>query len=639
MALGFMRRHRDWLKYMLLLVVLAFIILYIPAFQDAGMGDGGQIVARVGDENITVNEFHRMWMAQRQRLTAGGMDPAMLEQMGMRDQVLQALIDRKLVVQEARRLGLTVDDDAVASEIARSPAFQFRGSFMGAEELRRQLALQGRSEEEFTESVREDLMVERLQSLVTDGVRVSDQEAEREFRRRNERVKLEYVFIDAGPFRAQSTATDQEVGARFQAQREGYRIPERRVLGYILLDPTAMQDQAKATDAEVEAFYRDNDRQFQQPEEACARHILVKVKATPAAPGHTEEEARALAQKALDQVRGGADFAEVARKSSEDAGTASQGGDLGCFGPGSMVPEFDQAVFSALQPGQVSELVRTQQHGFHVIQLLSRREQTTRPLAEVKEGIRQLLSGRKVRELAEQKAGQIAQALKGGDSLEEAARAQTLAVQKSAPVGREDRVPPLDSPELMARAFLLRRGQSHPEAFATSKGWVFITLEDVQASRLPELAEVKDRVSADLVEEKARAQALERAREVRARAETDGLDKAAAAAGLLRKETPAPVGRGEPLGELGGTRQLEDTAFALQPQAVSDPVPTPSGYAVLRVLEKTPFDPAAFAQQKASVVSSLEQQRKRQLFQSYVAGARERFKVERYPAAMRRVSS
>jgi parvulin-like peptidyl-prolyl isomerase len=161
----------------------------------------------------------------------------------------------------------------------------------------------------------------------------------------------------------------------------------------------------------------------------------------------------------------------------------------------------------------------------------------------------------------------------------------------------------------------------------------------VQASRLPELAEVKDRVRADLVEEKARAQALARAQDVRARAEAEGLDKAAAAAGLLRKETPAPVGRGEPVGELGATQQLEDAAFTLAVQALSDPVPTPAGYAVLRVLEKTPFDPAAFAQQKASLVASLEQQQKQRLFQSYVDRARERFKVERYPEAMRRVSS
>jgi peptidyl-prolyl cis-trans isomerase D len=637
MALGFMRRHRDWLKYMLLLVVLAFIILYIPAFRDADAGGPGQVVARVGDQRITVAEFQRLWARERQRMTAGGMDAAMLEQMGVRDQVLQALIDRKLVVQEARRLGLTVDDEEVAREIASSPNFQSRGRFLGAEEIRRQLALQGRNEEEFTESVREDIMADRLQQLITDGVHVSDQEAEREFRRRNERVKVEYVLVDAAPFRAQATVTDQEVDARFQARKESYRIPERRVLGYLLLDPTALQAQAQATDADIEAFYRDNERQFEQPEEACARHILVKVKNAPTAPGHAEEEARALAQKALEQVKGGADFAEVAKKASEDAGSASQGGDLGCFGPGRMVPEFDAAVFS-MQPGQISDLVKTQ-HGFHVIQLVSRREQTTQPLAQVKEGIRQLVSGRKVRELAQQKSAQIAQALRSGDTLEQAAKTQGLTVQKSAPLAREDRVPPLDSSELMARAFLLRRGESHPDVFSASRGWVFISVLDVQASRLPELAEVKDRVRADLVEEKARAQALARAQDLRARAGSEGLDKAATGLGLLRKETPAPVGRGEPLGELGATQQLEDAAFALEVQSLSEPVATPAGYAVLRVLEKTPFDAAAFAQQKASIVGSLEQQQKQRLFQSYVDRARDRFKVERYPDAMRRISS
>src|SRR5262245_11654537 len=98
MALGFMRRHREWLKYLLLVVVLAFIILYIPAFRAAGAGGANNIVARVGDENITVSEFQQLWMRERQRMTSEGMDPAMLEQMGARDQVLQALIDRKLVV-------------------------------------------------------------------------------------------------------------------------------------------------------------------------------------------------------------------------------------------------------------------------------------------------------------------------------------------------------------------------------------------------------------------------------------------------------------------------------------------------------------------------------------------------------------
>lgn len=636
MALGFMRRHRGWLKYMLLLVVLAFIILYIPAFQDADAGGPGEVVARVGGEAVTAAEFQRAYLRERQRLAGGGMDPAMLEQLGLRDQVLQMLIDRKLVVQEARRLGLGVDDETVAREIARAPAFHSRGRFVGPEEIRRQLALQGRSEEEFTESVREELIARRLEALVTDGVQVSDQEAELEFRRRNEKVKLEYVLVDAAPFRAQVSAEEPELAERFQSRRESYRLPERRVLGYLLLEPSVLQKQVSVTDAEIQSYYRDNDQQFQQPEEACARHVLIKVKASPEGAGHDEAEARALAQKALERVRAGTDFAEVARQSSEDAGSAAQGGDLGCFGRGRMVPEFDEAVFS-MEPGQVSELVRTQ-HGFHVIQLTSRKDALTRPLDQVKEGIRQTLLARKMREAAEEKAGRIAEALSDGDSLEEAGRAQGLTMQKSAPVAREDRVPPLESPELVARAFTVQRGRSHPEPFGSSRGWVFVSVLDVQPSRLPELAEVKERVRADIVEEKARALARARAQELHARAQAEGLAKAASTLGLERKETPAPVGRGEPLGDLGSTRHLEAAAFALSAQTLSEPVPVESGFAVMRVLEKTPFDPAAFAQQKASLLASLQQQHKQRLFQSYLERARERFPVERRAAALRRLS-
>jgi peptidyl-prolyl cis-trans isomerase D len=636
MALGFMRRHRGWLKYMLLLVVVAFIILYIPAFQEADTGAPGEVVATVGGDAVTRGEFQRVYQSERQRMSANGLDPAMIEQLGLEEQVLQALIDRKLVIQEARRLGLTVDDDAVAREIATLPSFQSRGRFVGADEVRRVLALQGRSEEEFTESVREQLMVERLQALVTDGVQVSDQEAEREFRRRNEKVKIEYVAVDAAPFRAQVAADDAEIAARFQSQRESYRIPERRVVGYLLLDPAALQKEAQVTDGEIQAYYRDNEQQFSQPEEMCARHILIKVKATPEGPGHTEDEARTQAQALLDQVKKGSDLGELARTSSEDVGSATQGGDLGCFPPGVQVSEFDQAL-SALSPGQVSDLVRTK-YGFHVIQLISRQGGDTRPLAAVKDGIRQTLLGRKMRELAQQKAAQISEALRKGDGLEAAGKSQGLAVQKSGPLGRADRVPPLDSPELLARAFTLAPGATHPEPFGTSAGWAFISVLEVQPTRVPELAEAKERVRADVVEQKARALARARAEELRARAQAEGLEKAAGALGLTRAETPEPVGRGEALGALGAGPGLEEAAYTTDVQGVAGPVATANGYAVLRVLEKTPFDAAAFAQEKPTLVASLEQQHRQRLFQAYLERVRERFPVERRSAALQRTN-
>jgi parvulin-like peptidyl-prolyl isomerase len=168
------------------------------------------------------------------------------------------------------------------------------------------------------------------------------------------------------------------------------------------------------------------------------------------------------------------------------------------------------------------------------------------------------------------------------------------------------------------------------------RGWVFVSLLEVQAPRLPELAEVKDKVRADLLEQKARDLAKAKAGELRARAQAEGLEKAAAALGLLRKETPQPVGRGEAVGDLGASQRLEEAAFTLPLQALSDPLPTAAGYAVLRVLERTPFDAAAFAQQRDSLLSSLAQQQKEQLFQAYINRARDRFQVERYPAALRR---
>jgi len=634
MALGFMRRHREWLKYMLLAVVLAFILLYIPLFQSGPAGGPGEELARVGGETVTVAEFQRALDEQRDIMRERGIDQAMLEQMGVREQVLNNLIDSKLVVQEARRLGLAVDDEAVAAQIHRMYLSR-SGEFVGAEEVRRRLALQGSNEDTLAAEVRERLLIQRLQALVTDGVHVSDQEAEQEFRRRNEKVKVEYVVVDAAPFAAQATVDEAEVAARFQARRESYRVPERRVIGYLMIDALALSKEAKVTDAEISAYYRDNEPQFQRPGEACARHILVKVKSSPEAPGHAEDEGRALAQKLLDEVRGGADFAEVAKKSSEDGGSAAKGGDLGCFGRGSMVPEFEQAAYS-LPLNQVSDLVKSP-HGFHIIQVLSRREEGAQPFNEVKEGIRSVLLQGKTRELAEERSTHIAEALAKGESLEKAGQLYKLTVQKSAPLSRGQRVPPLESPDLQAKAFSLRRGESHPEPFGSAQGWLFISVLDVQAPRLPELAEVKDRVRADLQDEKARALAKAKAVQLRAQAEAGGLDKAAAALGLLRKETPTPVGRGQSMGDLGSNQALEEAAFSLPVQALSEALPSPSGYAVLRVLEKTPFDPAAFAAQKAAVVSDLEQQRKQDLFQAYLERARDRFPVERRPGSLRRL--
>jgi peptidyl-prolyl cis-trans isomerase D len=637
MALALMRRHRRWLYIFLWLVIAAFIILYIPTLQDAGQGTPGEAVVRVGGLPVSVGEFQRTYRRQRQmydQLYQGRLDENMLRQMGLEEQVLEGLVGDRLVELESKRLGVTVSDEALARAIATSPEFHDDGRFIGTDEIRRRLELQGLSEEDFEGSLRRRLLRQNLESLVGAAVSVSDAEVEREFRRRTEQVKLEYVLADAARYRASVQPTEPEVAARFEAKKDDYRIPEKRVVSYVLLDRATLQPQVAVGDREIELYYQDHREEFRQEEEACASHILVKVKSGDAGEGHTEAEAQTIAQGLLDQVKAGGDFAALAKKSSEDEGSAQNGGDLGCFAPGRMVPEFDEAVF-ALQPGQTSDLVKSS-FGYHVIRLASKREAAVLPLAQVKERIRGSVTEAKVRDLGEQKSQAMADALSRGKSLEEAARTQGLTVQKSAPIAPGETPPVLASPTLVARVFALAPGQAEKEGFALPQGAAFVSLLEIQKARAPELKDVREKVRADLVEEGAFEQARTAALGVLAKAETLGLEKAASAVGLVRKETPALTGRGQALGDLGSGAALEAAAFSLPEKTTSDPVRTASGWAVLRVLEKKPFDPAELAKQKGQIAASLRQQKQSELFRAFVAAARERYEIARDAKAYRR---
>jgi len=637
MALALMRRHRRWLYVFLWLVIAAFIILYIPALQDAGQGTPGETVVKVGGLPVSVGEFQRTYRRQRQvydRLYQGRLDENMLRQMGLEEQVLEGLVSDRLVELESRRLGVTVSDEALARAIATAPEFQDDGRFIGTDEIRRRLELQGLSEEDFEQSLRRQLQRQSLESLVGAPVSVSEAEVEREFRRRTEQVKLEYVLADAARFKAAIQPGEDEIKARFEAKKEAYRIAEKRVVSYVLLDRATLQPQVAVTDRDIELYYQDHREEFRQEEEACASHILVKVKAGEAPDGHAEAEAQSIAQGLLDQVTAGGDFATLAKKSSEDQGSAQNGGDLGCFAPGRMVPEFDDAVF-ALQPGQVSELVKTS-FGYHVIRLTSKREATVLPLAQVKERIRASVTESKVRDLGEQKAQAMSDALSRGKSLADAAKAQGLTVQKSAPIARGETPPALASPTLVARVFEMKPGEAEKEGFALPQGAVFVSLAEIQPARAPELKDVREKVRADLVEEAAFEQARTVAAGVKAKAETLGLEKAAAAFSLVRKETPALTGRGQALGDLGTGAALEAVAFSLPEKTTSDPVRTSSGWAVLRVLERKPFDAAEFAKQKGPIAASLRQQKQSELFRAFVVAARERYEIARDAKAYRR---
>lgn len=636
-----MRRHRRWLYAFLWVVILGFIVFYIPAFTGVDAGSPGEAVGSVGGVPITAGEFQRAYLQRRQlyeRIYQGRIDAAMLRSLGLEEQVFEALVREKLLLAEARRLGLSVGDDELAKSLQTAPDLQENGRFMGAPELKRRLNLAGQSLGDFEAARRERLLAGKLEALVSAGVSVSPADVEREFRRRNEQIKAEYVLVDAGRFQGQLQASDEEVKSRFETRRESYKLPEKRVVSYVLVDPEAQRSRVTVTDRDIESYYQERRDEFRQEEEICASHILFKVKAAPEAKeGHPDDEAKRLAQGALGRLTKGADFAAIAKKESEDKGSAAGGGDLGCFGRGRMLPEFENAAFSLAAAETSSEPVKTSA-GHHIIRVSSHREESFLPLAQVKERIRQMLVVERARALADDQAQAALAALRRGRSLEEAARAQGLVVQTSQPLARGETKPPLASPQLVSRTFELKRGEVEKQGFPLPSGaYAFIALADIQAARLPDLKEVQEQVRQELLREKALGRARLLAAELRARAEKQGLEKAAASLSLVRKETPSLVARGQPLGELGGGAALEEAAFSLPEKTLSEPVPAGGGYAVLRVLEKKAFDPQAFEREKAALSASLLEAKRGQFFQAYLAEIRQRAQVERRPEVFRRL--
>ena len=634
MALAFLRRHRRWFFVFLWVVILAFVILYIPN-ADPATSLANSPVATVGGRPIPASAFQRQYLQQRRLFLAmnqGQIDEAMLERMGFRDQVLSSMVRERLEALEADRLGFMVDDKAVIKAITEDPQLQTDGRFIGSATLARLLQQRGMTVVDFENEVRAKLKAQRLREAVTDGVNVSDAEVSAEFRRRSELVRAEYVHIDTARFESTIQPTDEMVRVRFEANKERFRLPERRVLSYLLVDPVELRAKVLPTGTEVENYYRGNAAEFTTPPQVCGRHILVKVKQSAGATeGHDDGAAKTLAEAALARLRNGEAFEKVAKEKSEDS-SAQNGGSLGCFGRGQMVPEFESVAFS-LKPGAMSDLVKSP-FGYHVIKVDTKLDETTVPLEQARKRIEAQLQDSKSRELAAQKAEAVALAVKSSQTLEQIAVTQGLTVKKSEPLQLGKGSGVLTSPVLLSRAFELKAKETAKDGFQAGAGAAFIRVDEILAPKIPELAEVKEEVRKDLVKSLGREKAREAAKALAKDAERTDLAKAALRAKVTRVETKGLVGRGQAFTEIPQSSLLEDQIFDLAEKRLSPPLDTPSGVAVVRVIEKKSSDESALVQQRDSIRESLVAAKKDRLFSSYLQTLTDRFPITRNAEAL-----
>ena len=621
-----MRRHMGWLKWSLGLVVLAFVIFYIPDFLRGSGADAaaGDTIAKVEGRQITAGDFRRTYQAQLQAYRnayGANVSEQLLKQLGVEQQILQQMVDEQAALAESERLGIRVSDEEVRQRIFKTPAFQDNGMFIG--EQRYQQLLQAQrppmTAAEFEGTVRQQLTVEKLRASLTDWLTINEKDLESDYRQKNDKVKFAFVNVTADSFRPKASATDAEVLTYFAAHTADFRIPEKRKVRYLLVDVDALRAKVSVAGTDIERAYNNSIEQYTTPEQVRASHILFKTE------GKDDAAVKAKAEDVLKQVKAGGNFADLAKKYSDDD-SAKTGGDLDYFGRGKMVPEFDEKVFT-MEVGQTSDLVKTQ-FGYHIIKLVDKKAATTRTLADVRVQLTDQIAYQTAQAQGADLAAALEKEITKASDLDKAAAAHGLTVQESGFFTREDTILGLGaSPEAVTRAFDMKTGEV-AGALRSARGFAFETVVAKQDPYIPKPDEVKDKVRDEVIKQKARELAKQRAAELSSKLKgAADFEKAAKAAGAEAKTTDL-ISRESPVPDIGNAPDVVNAAFKLAAGAVSDPIQTETGAVVVKVLEKKEVTPSDWTTSKDKFRDDTLSDRRNRVFSAYMVKAKQKMKIE-----------
>jgi peptidyl-prolyl cis-trans isomerase D len=497
--------------------VLGWIVigLVIITFALFGLGSYLQdksrvFVAKVNDVEISPRELQLAYQQQRARMEqmlGDAYNPALIDDQMLRKAALNGLIQRQLLSQAAQQEGMLVSDQLLVAQIHAVPAFQQDGSF-SEEKYQRLIQQQGRLPAEFEYETRRMLQTEQLLNGISQTAFVTRDELDQAYRLRDQRRDFSYSIISSESFKENVEISDEQIKQYYDQHGEKFVTPERVRLAYLRLSADALAENIPVDEEELVAYYEEKKESLLTQEQRRASHILIQVAA--GADEETTNSAKAEAEDLLKQIRNGSDFAELARQHSDDPGSAAQGGDLGFFARGAMVPEFDKTVFS-MEVGDVSEPVHTQ-FGFHVIKLTEVRGTEIPALDEVREELIEQLNQRGLSDLFYEQFEKLSDvSYENPDSLDAAADALGLKVQTSDWLTASGGPGIGEYPKVVAIAFsedVLEGGNNSEPIEVGDNDAIVVRVEQRQAAQATPLDAVREQI----VEELRQQQAVELAR-------------------------------------------------------------------------------------------------------------------------------
>jgi peptidyl-prolyl cis-trans isomerase D len=606
-----MRDSFHHLKWTLWVVVIVFVLsfVYLSGSTPDPANRASQVIAKVGSTEITGAEFERIYQARldnyRQQYR-GGLTPEMLRFLDLPRQVLDGMIQRKLELEEARRLNLKVSNDEVARAVMSYPAFQENGQFIGRDKYVQLLTRYGYTADRFEGELREDLLAGKYAELVRASILVPETELAREFATRNDKATIEYILIPASRLESAVQPTDADLKGYYEKNRERYRKPEQRRIKYLLVDQAKVRAKAAPTDPELRAEYALRRDALKVPEQVVTAHILIK--SDPAKGPEAEAAAKAKSEKILARVRAGEDFAKLAKEASEDASNKETGGQLPPFARGQMVAEFEQAAF-AMSPGEIAGPVKTQ-FGYHVIKMTGKNPEHVQSFEEARGALAADLSQRKAEADTNRLARELVEKTRklSSDSDEELRKLQSDVVTfNTTPwVARGEPIPGVGAnAQFTQEAFTLKLGKMSKSSVPTARGPAIVKPAEERPAGVPPFEELRERVADDWKAERREKEALEKLQPA-AQEISSGtpLPQIAARFDTEVKTTPE-FSPGGPIPEVGNAPELSAAVFKTAKGQAGPPAPVPGGFVIFRVLDRKSADPKTFASQKSELAAAV----------------------------------
>lgn len=511
------------------LICIPFAFWGIESFSN---GSTDPIVAKVGDHEITQAEFRQGYeqrYQQLQQLLGENFNPGMIDQARFRQNVLDDMVQEQVLRQYAHDAGYRASDAAVFNYLSSVPAFQKDGKF-SAQVYRDLLAGRGLQPQRFEGQLRESLVIDQLRESIAESAFVSDEEARLAQRIAGQTREVGMAVLPIARFQQDAKVSDEEVAARYESGKANYMAPERLKLAYIDLDLSKLpKGENPGADVLKVAYDAERDSRFTSGEERRASHILVSF-------GADKSAAKTKIEKLAADLKGGADFATLAKQNSDDTGSKPQGGDLGWVKRGMMTKSFEDALFG-LKAGETSAPVETE-FGWHLIKLDELKAPSARPFEDptVQAELLEVYQQRELQKRFQEQTDKLEQlAFENPTSLEPVAQALGLKVETTDWFTRAGGTGIVAEAAIKEAAFspevLNDNENSKPLAVGGSRV-VVIRKGEYEAPRQRPLAEVSDAIRAELKLAAARTQAAAQAQSLLAAVRKgDTLEAAAAAAG------------------------------------------------------------------------------------------------------------